>query len=111
MNKKIKTLAAAFKAMGVAPGFVPDVSMWPEHARAGKIAEYNLEMAIMAVSGKDKVNMLDPNQPKYYAWFRNIEKKVGGVSGRGLSLFFVALLCRLRFLGFGCRPPPPYGER
>ncbi len=80
----IKTVAAAFKALGIDPNFKPDVTGWPEDMQAHKIVEYQLQMVVRAVNGKWKANWSDKSQRKYYPWWWIVEKE-NGVSGSGLS--------------------------
>jgi hypothetical protein len=84
--KVITTVAAAFAAMGLAPNFTPDVSMWPERFRAHKEVEFKLQMVVTAINGEWVEDWNDTTQWKWFNWF-DIIKKETRVSGVGLSFF------------------------
>ena len=85
MYKKITTIAAAFKYLGIPKDFVYDASQWPESMRAHKIIEFNLQMVILAINEKWEADWTNTDEFKYWIWW-NIISKIKGVSGRGLSL-------------------------
>jgi hypothetical protein len=84
--KQITTVAAAFAAMGLAPDFTPDVSMWPEHFREHKKVEFTLQMMVTAINGEWVEDWNDTTQLKWFIWW-DIIKKETRVSGSGLSFF------------------------
>lgn len=86
--KNITTLAAAMQAMGYAPDFVPNVSEWPESERAHKIAEFNVQIPLLAIKGDAVIDWKNTKQKKYAGVFEIIDKE-SGPSGRGLSLHTV----------------------
>lgn len=100
MFTKIKTVAAAFKYLGIPKGFVPDVSMWPESMQAHKIIEFNLQMVILAINERWEADWTDTSEYKYYIWWRIISK-INGASGRGLAI--VAVVCGTSGAGVGPR--------
>ena len=89
--KKITTVAAVFAALSMNPDIKPDVSAWPEHWRAHKIIEFDVQMSIDAINGKNDdgtqwvAKWGDPTQHKWEVWYDVVDKE-DGVSGRGLSL-------------------------
>ncbi|CAB4126424.1 hypothetical protein UFOVP74_3 [uncultured Caudovirales phage] len=87
MDKRIKTVKAALKALGYAEDYKPPVRMWPAKIRKQKTAEFFLEMAIMALNKGWDPDYSNTSQPKWYIWWR-----IDNTSpGRGLV--FGAVFC------------------
>lgn len=87
----------ACEYLGFTPLTVEDFKMYPEQDREAKFADYQLDMIIWAVNGKDfKFDYSNGSQKKWYiVW----EWKLGAAGGSGFSLFFVYDDCSISGVG------------
>lgn len=83
---KITTIEEAFKAKGLDPNNLPDVSMLPVELRDYIVAQYQLTIVVKALNEGWEPDWSNEDQWKYYPWF-NVEKNADKPSGFGLSYF------------------------
>lgn len=81
---KIKTIEEAFKAKGLDPNALPDVSALPEGLRDYVIAQYQLAVVVSALNEGWEPDWSNEDQWKYYPWF-SVEENDNKPSGFGLS--------------------------
>lgn len=83
--KKIKTFAAACKAIGIA-ATLPDVSAIPADQQKAILAHYQLVIIAKALNGGWQPDWNNTDQPKYFPWFE-VEASAKKTGGSGLSYF------------------------
>lgn len=88
MPTQIKTWQEAFKAKGLDPKALPDVSMIPKEYQKPVIAQYKLNVVADVLNDGWKPDYTDRNQWKYYPWFE-VKADDKSRSGSGLSFYVV----------------------
>lgn len=90
MKSKITTVEEAFKARGLNPEALPDVSGFPEYLQKYILNHFKLLIVIEAVNEGWIPNWNDHNQTKYFPWFE-VEANKENPSGVGFSDTFCAI--------------------